>query len=155
MFLAKEHHDRWIRSYDDAGLSASDKLLSIVDSHFHRQICTPKKLAVWYAFYGEAGRRAIYRDLVDEIDDQRFDTATALCQQIIEEGGYKGIPASQVSNTLEALYDGISLNILMYPNKFSRHQAKDQIRCYIASVFPNHFEMPAFPADQDCNNCTA
>jgi TetR/AcrR family transcriptional repressor of bet genes len=144
VFLAREHHDQWRKAHRDAGLTAPEKLLAIVDAHFHPRICTRKKLAVWYAFFGEVGRRAVYRALVDEIDAERFDISTALCAEIIEEGGYGGPPAQLIARTLEGLYDGLSLNILMYPKDFTRDQAKAQLRAYLAAVFPRHFQMPQF-----------
>ncbi|WP_272005347.1 TetR/AcrR family transcriptional regulator [Roseovarius sp. ZX-A-9] len=147
MYLAREHHDHWMKSYRDAGLGAPEKLLAIVDAHFHPRICTRKKLAVWYAFYGEAGRRARYRDLVDQIDDERLGVSRALCAEIIGEGDHTGPPAQQIAYTLEGLYDGICLNILMYPEHFSRPQAKAQIRAYLASVFPRHIAMPIFDSE--------
>jgi TetR/AcrR family transcriptional repressor of bet genes len=146
LHLAREHHRHWRKAYDDAGLSAAGKLLAIVDAHFHPRICTRRKLAVWFAFYGEGGRRAVYRRLVDAIDTERYDLATGLCRQIAAEGGYEGPPPEQVAWTLEGLYDGMCLNILMYPGDLSRETAKAQIRAYLASVYPRHFALPEFPA---------
>lgn len=142
--LAQEHHDHWHKAYTDAGLSAPEKLMAIVDSHFHPKICTRKKLAVWFAFYGEAGRRAVYRSLVDGIDDERFDLSTGLCADIAKAGDHAGAPVEQIARTLEGLYDGLWLNILMYPGSFSREQAKKQVRAYLATVFPKHFSLPRF-----------
>lgn len=142
--LAREHHDHWHKAYSDAGLSAQEKLLAIVDAHFHRKICTRKKLAVWYAFFGEAGRRKVYRKLIDDIDDERFDLSTGLCAELIKDGGYECPPPRLIARTLEGLYDGLQLNILMYPDEFSRRQANNQIRAYLAAVFPHHFEQPQF-----------
>lgn len=34
------------------------------------------------------------------------------------------------------------LNILMYPGKFSRDRAKEQINTYLSATFPKHFERP-------------
>lgn len=141
-FLAREHHDLWRRAYEDAGLSASEKLLAIVGSHFHPRICTRRKLAVWYAFFGEGGRRAVYRALVDELDRERYDLSTQLCSEIEEEAGYGGLPPHVVARTLEALYDGIWLNLLIYPDRDKRDQSHRQVRAYLASVYPEHFEMP-------------
>ncbi len=144
VFLAREHHAHWLKAYDDAGLSAPEKLLAIVDSHFHPAICTRKKLAVWFAFFGEGKRRALYRSLIDEIDDQRFKISTDLLKEIAADGGYRGPPPFHIACALQGLYDGLWLNILMYPTEFKRKEAKAQIHAYLASVFPMHFEQPAF-----------
>ena len=148
VFLAREHHDLWFKAYRDAGLSAAEKLLAIVDAHFHPRICTRKKLSVWYAYFGEAGRRKAYRALVDEIDNQRLGISTALCTAIIEEGGYDCPPAQHVAQTLEGLYDGLWLNILMYPATFTREQCKAQIRAYLATTFPQHVPAPDFTGEK-------
>ena len=154
MHLAREHHEHWHKSYMDAGLSAPEKLLAIVDAHFHPRICTRKKLSVWYAFYGEAGRRLRYRKLVDDIDDERFDITIALIAQIIDEGGYRGHTAQTVTRTLESLYDGIFLNILMYPGNFKRDEAAQHIHAYFAALFPQHFDTPTI-GSQDCDKIKA
>lgn len=147
LYLAKEHHEKWLTAFENAGLSASGKLMAIVDAHFHPRICTPKKLAVWYAFFGEAGRRKVYRKLIEDIDRERYAIALDLCQQIEEEGAYRGLPPRQVANILEALYDGIWLELLAYPENYGRPEARDHITAFLSKVYPNHFQMPEFKQD--------
>ncbi|WP_306116034.1 MULTISPECIES: TetR family transcriptional regulator C-terminal domain-containing protein [unclassified Roseovarius] len=144
VFLAREHHEQWHRAYEDAGLSAAAKLQAIVDAHFHRNICSRKKLAVWFAFYGEAGRRRVYRKLIEDIDIERFHISIDLCTKIAEEGGYKLMPPRQVANMLEALYDGLWLDILTYPDSYSRETARAHVHGFLSTVFPQHFKMPSF-----------
>lgn len=140
VFLAREHRDHWEKAYRDAELTPAAKLLAIVDAHFHPRICSRKKLAVWFAFYGEVGRRAIYRDLMDDIDDERVEVTIALCQQLIDAGGYGNVDPEKVAYMLESLYDGHCVNILMCPDEFSPDMAKAQIRTYLSLVFPDHFD---------------
>lgn len=144
MYLAREHHDHWLKAYNDAGLTAPEKLLAIVDAHFHAKICSQKKLSVWYAFYGEAGRRKIYRKLIEKIDDERFDISLRLCEEINADGRYQGLPPRQVANLLEAYYDGMWLELLTYPENYTREKARDHIVAFLASVYPAHFAMPVF-----------
>ena len=143
LHLANEHHDQWKKAHCAEGISAADKLEAIVASHFHPRICTQRKLSVWFAFYGEAGRRDVYRSLIEHIDDERFDTTIALIREIKEDGGYGGPGARQVALGLESLYDGMWLNILLYPNDFKRVAGKDHVMAYLASLYPQHFETPA------------
>jgi TetR/AcrR family transcriptional repressor of bet genes len=143
LFLAREHYDQWERAHRDAGLDASTKLLAIVDAHFHPRIFTRKKLAVWYAFFGEVRRRAVYRSLVDDMDRDRFEVSTQLCAEILADGGYDGPPADHVARMLESLYDGLWLNTLMYPGKFTREGSRHQVHVYLATIFPRHFPSSA------------
>ncbi|WIY24454.1 TetR/AcrR family transcriptional regulator [Parasedimentitalea psychrophila] len=144
-FLAEEHHQQWKKSYEKANLAPEDKLLAIVAAHFHPKICNRKKIAVWYSFFGEAGGRASYRKLADDIDTERRDISTELCRKIIEDGGYDTVDATDVTLMLESIYDGFWLNILMYPGEFSLADAKRRIEGYLSQVFPRHFQRPAPP----------
>ncbi|TKZ19416.1 TetR family transcriptional regulator [Shimia litoralis] len=139
-FLAEEHRDQWKKSYARADLTPQAKLLAIVDAHYHARINNRKKIAVWFAFYGEAASRARYRAIMEEIDPERWDISVDLIRKIISDGAYHSVEAECIADTLEGLYDGFWLNILMYPAKFSRQTAKSRIRAYLAATFPRHFE---------------
>lgn len=138
-FLAEEHRDQWRQSVRNAELSPRDKLLAIVDAHFRPKICNQKKLSVWFSFYGEAGYRAAYREIMSEIDEERWNVSMEICRELIKEGGYTDTDPEDVAETLEGLYDGFWLNILIYPKSFSRQDAKDRIRDYLHMTFPKHF----------------
>lgn len=142
VYLAQEHHDYWLKAYQDAGLSASEKLMAIVDAHFHPKICSQKKLAVWFAFYGEAGRRKIYRKLIADMDDERFDVSMKLCEELERDGEYGGLTPVNIANLLEALYDGMWLELLTYPEHYDRQMARDHIVAFLANTYPRHFDMP-------------
>ena len=146
-FLADEHRDQWRNGIKNAALTPEAKLLSIVDAHFHPYICSHKKLSVWFGFYGEAAYRASYRAIMSDIDNERWTVSTALCREIIEQGGYENTNPDDIANTLEGLYDGFCLNILIYPGEFSREDATTRVRDYLASIFPNHIDRPI---DQSC-----
>lgn len=137
--LASEHRELWIRKLDCATIPASDKLRSIVDAQFHPRICNRRKLAVWFAFFGEARYRKSYRSISSDIDMERQDVCVGLCQEIIAEGAYRDVSAEGVALTLEGMFDGLWLNILMYPAKFTRGTAKRQVLNYLAHSFPCHF----------------
>jgi TetR/AcrR family transcriptional repressor of bet genes len=138
-FLAEEHRDQWRMSVKNAALTPEAKLLAIADAHFHPNICNRKKLSVWFGFYGEAAYRASYRKIMTEIDEERWEISTDLCRQIVNNGNYNTAVPEDVANTLEGIYDGFCLNILIYPGEFSRDDAKKQVHKYLASVFPIHF----------------
>ncbi len=143
LYLAREHHEQWKKAHRAGGLSAADMLEAIVVSHFHPRICTQRKLSVWFAFYGEAGRRDVYRSLIEDIDTERFRTTIALIEAIQSEGGYGGPAARQVALGLESLYDGMWLNILLYPGDYTRTAGKDHVMAYLVSLYPRHFETRA------------
>lgn len=137
--LAQEHRALWMKTHDREDLSPVAKLCAIVDAQFHPSICNRKKLAVWFAFFGETTHRKTYRQSSAHVDLERLEASTDLCHQIIADGGYTGVEAEDVASSLEALFDGFWLNILMYPVKFDREGASRQVFAYLESVFPKHF----------------
>lgn len=140
--IAQEHHDHWQSVYRDAGAGAAEKLAAIVAAHFHPSICTSDRIAIWFAFFGDVEFRALYRALLDPIDTEREEISVALINQIVAEGGYDLPSARDIARTLEALYDGQNLNIMMYPEAVTPQQAQDQIMAYLAGLFPTHFTRP-------------
>ena len=139
MALAEEHRDMWQVQAGRGDLSPAGKIGAIVEAQFHPRICNRRKLAVWFAFFGNPMHRKSYRTTATGIDDERMAVVTDLCTGIISEGDYSGVVARDVAATLEGLFDGLWLNILMYPDRFSAEGAKAKVFAYLAAIFPAHF----------------
>lgn len=138
-FLAEEHRALWMSALTRPDLGPADKLRALIDAQFHPRICNRKKLSVWFAFFGEATQRKSYRAITSEIDMERQEVCTELCRDIITQNGDSAVSAEDVALTLEGLFDGLWLNILMYPSKFSREAAHMQVLSYLSLAFPRHF----------------
>lgn len=135
-FLAEEHRSIWTAKVKQPNLSPREKLLAIVDAQFDSRVCSRKKLAVWFAFFGEAEQRKSYRATSSEIDTERQDVCAALFAEILKTEDHPNVSAPSASRTLEGLFDGFWLNMLMYPDKFTRKDAVLQIKNYIAILVP-------------------
>jgi TetR/AcrR family transcriptional regulator, transcriptional repressor of bet genes len=138
-FVANEHRDQWQQDIKAAKPTDTDRFLAIIDSFFHPRICSRRKLSVWFAFFGEASNRSIYREIVMDIDEERHQESMRLIRRIAAESGDVGIDPIIVSLTLEALVDGLWLNMLIYPDEFTRELSKTQVRRMLAMTFPRHF----------------
>lgn len=141
-FLAEEHRDQWKKEYENATKDPAAQLLAIVDADFHPKLCNRKKLTVWFAFYGEASYRKHYRQIMSEIDSERWGKIKDISLQLVKEADYENIDPEGVAKTLEGFFDGFCLNILIYPNDFSREDGKKRVREYLASIFPAHYARP-------------
>lgn len=141
-FLAEEHREQWQTNYANADPTPQARLLAVVDAHFHPRICSRKKMAAWFGFYGMAGSRASYRRIMSEIDQQRWDVTIQLLQELIDDGGYAQSDAEAINATLESILDGFSLNILIYPDEYTRDSCKLRVRDFLATTFPKHFDRP-------------
>jgi TetR/AcrR family transcriptional regulator, transcriptional repressor of bet genes len=137
--LADEQRALWQNRNLDASLSSADRLMAILDSRFHSRICDRKKLAIWFAFYGDAGARDIYRKVVGDLDDELLDATVAILRLMIDEGGYTGIDPTETALAMEAMYDGLWLNMLLYPSEFKRLDCRARALDFIAAILPRHF----------------
>ncbi len=138
-FLADEYKGGWENALARAGPSAADKLSALVDLDFSRKVCDRNKLAVWFAFWGEAKSRPVYMKLCQKRDAEYDAVLQKLCRQLVEDGPYPGVDPSNIGNTLSALTDGLWLDVLMAQDHFGRDEARKIALSYLAHVFPEHF----------------
>lgn len=105
--LADEQRALWQSRRQGPDSSSSDLLQAIIDSRFHAAICSRKKLAVWFAFYGDASAREVYRRAVGDMDDERLDATVSIITEMIADAGYTGLDPVETALSIEALYDGL------------------------------------------------
>ncbi|WP_210880372.1 TetR/AcrR family transcriptional regulator [Roseovarius autotrophicus] len=137
--LAKEHRNLWTSKVWRPDIDAAAKLQTIVDAQFHPMVCNRRKLSVWFAFFGETRHRKSYLQTSGAVDMERQMMTAQLCSEIIAQRGYRDVSAPDISCTLEGIFDGLWLNILMYPRLFNRQAAREQVRSYLALCFPEDF----------------
>jgi TetR/AcrR family transcriptional regulator, transcriptional repressor of bet genes len=139
--LAAEYKQAWESTLERAGPAAADRLAALVDLDFERVVCERNKLAVWFAFWGEAKSRPTYRKLCAERDREYDRVMLALCQVVIDDGGYD-IDASDVTHGLSAMSSGLWLDMLMGPDSMTPDKARRICRAFLATVFPKHYQAP-------------
>lgn len=144
-YMAQEHFDLWFSAMHAAGPSPDKQLAAIIDVDFREEVCSQEKLSVWFAFWGQVKYRPTYLNVHDEHDTQRSLELKRLCAAIIDEGGYKRIDADAAMRRIEALVDGLWLNMLLYPEELCRSDARNDMFGFLAELFPKHFSPPAKP----------
>ncbi len=141
-YIADEYKTSWEKALDDAGPSPAERLAALVEVDFNMPVCDRNKLAVWFAFWGESKSRPTYRKLCATRDIQYRKELGALCQLLIEEGGYQGLDAMVLATGLSAMAEGLWLDLLISPRSITREQARNICMAYLASAFPRHFSVP-------------
>jgi len=137
-YLSEEYSDNWERALRKAGPSPAERLIALVKADFEPAVCNRKKVATWSAFWGEAKSRPTYLKLCAERDKAYADAMLAICQDVIDEGGYPDLEAQTVADGLSAITDGLWLDLLMEPSSFDRERAKRVVFLFLSSVFPKH-----------------
>ena len=138
--LADDYKAQFDRTLERAGPSPAKQLLAAMELDFKPSICDRKKLALWFAFWGEAKARPAYRKICDESDQYYDDAIMALCSAIIKDGGYRDVTAATAASALTSMTNGLWQWALISPHSFERNKAMAAVMSYLRSVFPQHFE---------------
>lgn len=140
-YLAQEHYEVWTQYFDRAAPTPAAQLAAIISADFDKKICTHKRLAVWFAFWGQAKYRPNYLKIHNKYDNERYDRITALCAMIAEDGAYPDLDPAQVARSIECLSDGSWLCLMLYPNVTDRAECRDDCLKALARFFPQHFPL--------------
>ncbi len=136
--LADEERSVWQKLNDDDALTPAERLVALLDARFHPKVCNRQTLAVWFAFWGDAGARDIYRRVVEALDDERLNATVAIIQSLAVDANSPHRDPVQTALGLEAFYDGLWLNHLLYPAEFKRLGCRQRALDHLAALFPAH-----------------
>ncbi|MGK9168315.1 transcriptional regulator BetI [Inquilinus limosus] len=134
--LAEEYRAHWRRALHAAGPTAAEKLWALVLADFDRTICSPRKIAAWCAFWGEARTRPQYRALCSANDQDYHLALLNLCRELAAEAQSPALLARGLSGLLEGLW----LHLMMGPKEFGREEAHACAVEMLVSIFPRHFD---------------
>jgi TetR/AcrR family transcriptional repressor of bet genes len=138
-YMEAEYEQFWTAAVRRAGPRAVDKLAAMIAADFDPVMASRKKVTVWYAFWGEARWRPEYLKICQSLSESYFAETSSLCREIVEAGGYVDIDPDTVARGLNAMIDGLWLDILTSPTAIDRKEAKRTCLCLLAAVFPREF----------------
>ena len=137
--LSNEYKTQFDKALHRSGPRPADQLLALMEHDLRPSICDRRKLAVWFAFWGEVKSRPTYRKICDEYDRYYDDVVADLCNAIIDEGKYEGISGKAAAEALTSMTNGLWLSCLLSPQTWDRQLANDALNSYLQNVFPSHF----------------
>ncbi len=138
-FIADEYKTQFNRVFEKSGPGPADKLRALMELDLQPSILDHRKLAVWFAFWGEVKSRPRYREVCEKSDEYYDEVVCTLCNEIIAEGKYNTVSAAAVATALTSMTNGLWLSFLISPKRFDRHIATDAVVEYLRSVFPEHY----------------
>ncbi|HUE44926.1 MAG TPA: TetR family transcriptional regulator C-terminal domain-containing protein [Aestuariivirgaceae bacterium] len=130
------------RVLDETVGRPADALRRLVHINLDPGVSAPDKVAVWYAFWGEANARKVYSQRVGAYDDAWQADLVALFKDLIAGSGTRGLDAEAVAFAFAGLLEGLWQDILVKGRRFDRKAARNLALAYLASLFPDHFDMP-------------
>jgi TetR/AcrR family transcriptional repressor of bet genes len=120
----------------DDPVGALNRLIEII---FDPKVSDPSKVAVWYAFWGEAGARSVYLERAGAIDDSYQDDLVRICTDLKARGGYDQVDAEAAAVGLIGTIDYLWQEIMVEGRRFDRARARRTARGYLANIFSRHF----------------
>lgn len=113
----------------------AEVLSDVIRAHFAAQICTPEKIAVWYAFSGESRARREYLALCREHDDWFQKSLLGVVARLCRQAADKRFNAVAISRGLEGLLDGYWQDFLYEPASFDPEAAIAICEDYLSGFF--------------------
>jgi len=140
-YIADDYKTRFNRALDKSAPDAASKLAALMELDLRPSILDRRKLAVWFAFWGEVKSRPRYREICKKSDEYYDEVLCSLCEEIITDGQYKNVSPLAVATVLTSMTNGLWLSYLISPKRFDRQIASNAVAEYLHSVFPKHFPL--------------
>jgi TetR/AcrR family transcriptional regulator, transcriptional repressor of bet genes len=113
----------------------------LVNLYLDADIASPRKVSVWYAFWGEASARQEYQDICGQKDEEFAALVRELMERMIAASGATHLDADAVAlgliGVLEVLWQGIAFQS---EANIDRDAAVARSLRYLRSVFPGQFQ---------------
>lgn len=138
-FLAEDYDLHFRQALEKSVPGPAAKLLALMELDLKPSVCDRKKLAVWFAFWGEVKAVPTYQAICSARERKYDDILRQLTAEIIREGNYEGIDAQITADALSSLTDGLWLSCHINPKIFDRSAARAAIVSYLRAVFPDHY----------------
>jgi TetR/AcrR family transcriptional regulator, transcriptional repressor of bet genes len=112
----------------------------MVDLYLDPEIASPRKVSVWYAFWGEASSRQEYYDICGQKDESFASLVRDLIERLIVESSQPHLDPDGIAlgliGVLEMLWQDFAFRS---EADIDRGAAKRRAMAYLRSVFPGQF----------------
>ncbi len=139
-YLATEFEERVMTPVSRLKDTPVKALEQLVELYLDPDIASPRKVSVWYSFWGEASSRQEYLDLCGKKDEDFAALVHDLIERVIARTGKSHLDADGVAlgliGVLEVLWQGIAFTTEV---EIDRLAAKRRSFAYLRSVFPGEF----------------
>jgi len=143
-FLAEEFEQQLLIPVARIKADPVAALTSLVELYLDPQIASPRKVSVWYSFWGEASSRAEYFELCGQKDANFTALTQDLMGRMIQLAGARHLDREGVAlgliGVLEVLWQDIAFQ---EEQRIDRAAVKRRAMAYLQSVFPGYFDAAA------------
>lgn len=130
--LLEEYAEAWRDAV--AAPEPLDRLLGLVKADFGRTICTRRKLALWFSFWGEAAAKPLYNRLSSEAELQRFLAMKEACEALALQTPIAD--PVRLANSIDAHTDGLWLQMHLQGDAFPRESGLETALAHLRLLLP-------------------
>jgi AcrR family transcriptional regulator len=112
-----------------------DRVLGLLLADYSPDICSRRTLALWFAFWGEAGARPVYRRLCEEAELDRAAAMRAACRDLVAASG--GPEPDLLARSVDSMTDGLWLQMHIHGDAMPRAAALAQAVDHLRLVLPH------------------
>ena len=139
-FLAAEFEEQLLVPVSKLKSNPVAALELLVDLYLDPEIASPRKVSVWYSFWGEASSRQEYYDICGQKDESFAALVRELIGRLIEASGQHQLDADGVAlgliGVLEMLWQDFAFRS---EDAIDRRAARRRAMAYLKSIFPGQF----------------
>jgi len=141
--LATEFEDAWRRALESSGADPAQRLGAFINCYFLPALCQRKKIAVWFAFWGEVKTRPQYQEVCSGYDRVHDASLEALCAALIASGDYPDRRAADAAKLIASMCHGLWLEFLTGADGLKRPELARLAADGLGALFPRHREVLA------------
>jgi len=139
-FLAAEFEEQVLVPVSKLKSRPVAALELLVDLYLDPDIASPRKVSVWYAFWGEASSRQEYYDICGQKDESFAVLVRELIGRLIDETSQPQLDPGGIAlgliGALEMLWQDFAFQSEL---NIDRQAAKRRCMAYLRSIFPGQF----------------
>src|ERR1700722_11035610 len=145
-FLATEFEEQLLVPVSKLKSNPVAALELLVALYLDPEIASPRKVSVWYSFWGEASSRQEYYDICGQKDESFAALVRELIGRLIELSAQRELDADSVAlgliGVLEMLWQDFAFRS---EDDIDRGAARRRAMAYLKSIFPGQFVPAAEP----------
>lgn len=122
-----------------AGEDPLRRLEAMIDAAFDPEICHPNRVAVWSAFWGEAGSRADYMRVCAAREAELEEQTVSAFRAVAGAGDYAHLEPEALGRAFHHLLSSLPESMLGADDPFDLERARAMCRGFLRSVFPLEF----------------
>ena len=137
-YLRDEYELAWKSALEKCEGGPAAQLASLLRADYQAGVANVKKLAVWFAFWGEAKSRPTYQKICQDREHEYTKALEKILERLLEQDANSDINPIEQAKGIMAMADGLSLNMLISARTLKRSDAEKIMMQYLAQTFPKH-----------------